>query len=126
MVDSINSRMLSLVDPDDSIRTIIDTWWSRWNYIYSPQDPVYDVITFADRLQMGLARQYDRVPLMDRQIYLPPTQATLLLIRPDHPDLQLLRDQAQITPIDTVLGVYRIEAVNPVTWKDRIFHFPER
>ncbi len=125
MVDSINSRMLSLVAPDDTVRTIIDTWWSRWNYVYSPQDPVYDAITFADRLQMGLARQYDRVPLMDRQIYLPPTHETLLLIRPDHPDLGQLRAQATLIAIDSVIGVYRVEANDPVTWKDRIFHFPD-
>jgi hypothetical protein len=125
MVDSLNSRMLSVISPDDTTRTIIDTWWSRWNYIYSPQDPVYDVITFADRLQMGASRQYDRTPVMDREIYLPPTKETLLLIRPDHPDLRQLRTQATISTLDSTIGIYRISSETPVKWKDRTFHFTE-
>lgn len=126
MVDRINARMRSLVAPDSNVRTVIDTWWSRWNYIYSPQDPVYDVITAGDRLAVGLARQHDRVPILEKDIYLPRTTETIILIRPDHPDLSKLREQSPITPIDPILGAYRIEASNPVHWKDRTFHFPER
>jgi hypothetical protein len=125
MTDSINQRMLRAINPNDSSRTIIDTWWSRWNYIYSPQYPVYDVITFEDRLQMGLSRQHDRVPLLDKDIYLTPTNETLLLIRPDHPDLKQLREQASLITIDSVLGVYRFSGVRSLTWKDRTFHFAE-
>jgi hypothetical protein len=126
-VDRINEAMLSAIASQGGTVTILDTWWSRWNYIYSPQHPVYDIITFGDRLQIGYSRQHDRVPLNASSIDLPLTEQTLLIIRPDHPDLKLLAPQAELTPIDSVIGIYRMRSVTrEINWKDKSFRFGER
>jgi hypothetical protein len=126
-VDRINEALISAISSQNGAVTILDTWWSRWNYIYSPQHPVYDIITFGDRLQMGYSRQHDRVPLNASMIELPHTEQTLLIIRPDHPDLKLLASQAELTPIDSVIGIYRVTPnTREIKWKDKTFRFGER
>lgn len=126
-VDRINEAMLSAIASSGNTVAILDTWWSRWNYIYSPQHAVYDIITFGDRLQVGYSRQHDRVPVNENDIDLPAAEQTLLLIRPDHPDLKLLAPQAELVAMDTIIGIYSVRPhAESIRWKDKTFRFGER
>lgn len=124
-VDAINERVRSAIASRTENKRVIDTWWSRWGYIYLPEVLVYDVITSRDSLQVGWAIQNDRVPEYAKQITIDDGEV-ILLIRPDHPDKKLLEAQATLTPLDAQLGIYLLHPnQQEIRWKDRTLRFRE-
>lgn len=126
MVDSINHRVLSVIGGLPPGKVVLDTWWSRWGYKYFPEMPVYDIITYPEKAEVGVSIQNDRVPLWDRVIRVRTSGEIVLLIRPDHPDRALIEKQAQMTVLDPILGIYTIKPNNgTILWKDKTFKFSE-
>lgn len=123
-IDRVNARMLSILRDEGSSDSsqIIDTWWSRWQYYYNPHATTIDVITYRDSLAIGSAREYTRRHVFLDTIALPPSPTRLLLIHPEHPDLPILNRHLALHPLDTTLGVYRIEKASAsFPWKNKQF-----
>lgn len=126
MVDSINNRVRNVIGSIPAGKIVIDTWWSRWGYIYLPEIPIYDVITYPEKIEVGLSQQNDRIPVWDRVIRERRNGEIVLLIRPDHPELMALGKQATMTVLDSTLGIYSVKPNDgTLIWKDKTFKFSE-
>ena len=126
-VDVINKRIRQVISSRRPGKVVIDTWWSRWSYIYFPEVLIYDVITAGEKLEVGWSIQHDRIPELSKLIKVDEGGEVILLMRPDHPDLEVLSAQATLTPLDAELGIYLIRPQgNEIRWRDRTFRFGER
>jgi hypothetical protein len=127
MVDEINFGVMEAVRALKPGTVVLDTWWSRWGYVYYPDFIIYDVITKEDRLEIGRSNQYDRVPEASKVIDLTDAVDVVILIRPDHPDKKAITQQVMLTPLDPWIGVHRVHPIaDTLRWKDRLFRFGER
>ena len=126
-VDKINFDVLEALRPIKPGTVLLDTWWSRWGYIYRPDLVIYDVITGTDELTMGRSQQYDRVPEPSKVIELRDARDFVILIRPDHPDRQGISQQAEFLPLDPWIGVHKLYLLSDsIRWKDRTFRFGDK
>jgi hypothetical protein len=81
--------------------TVLDTWWSRYAYVYMPFQQTYDIRTYPNaRLAVGVEKDYLRHNVQDSVILLAHDSRTLILIRGDHPNLPQLATQVHLRPIN--------------------------
>jgi hypothetical protein len=123
--DEMNERVMNVLKQHSGAgHAILDTWWWRWGYYYTPEIAIFDNSTAPDHLLVGRSLQVDRVLEKGKTIDLSAYESVLVIMRPDHGDLGILRAQAQLETLDTLLGIYRITPnAGQLSWRDRSFRF---
>lgn len=126
MIDSIHAATLNTIlhhSKDISKTVIFDTWWQRFSYYYFPQATGYDIRSYdADTLFSAYRmKDYTLYPIGDVEVLPDSTQSVLILIRDEHPDLAMLRQQVRLRKIAAPPHIDMYEVLDTafnVKWKN--------
>jgi hypothetical protein len=126
--DKINSLAIDIINNERKYGNVVvlDSWWVRFSYYYMSDILSYNIRSLGGDTLTGIYKQSGFVLSRDvaKTEVLPKNSRALILIRRDHPDLTMLKQQVSLTTLsdDSSLGIYRVnDSVFTLRWKDRTF-----